>query len=99
MIDAAALLSTCYRTEVYAQASDLVRAETHVRDFMARHMGLPEGQLQRIVYAASGEAAARHLMRVSAGLDSLILGENEILGQVRSAYQTACSAGTNVPIL
>jgi glutamyl-tRNA reductase len=93
------LLSTCNRTEVYVHASNTDEAETVVRNFLAGRAALPTQELGRMLYVARGEETARHLMRVSAGLDSLVLGENEILGQVRAASEMAQSAGTNGPLL
>ncbi len=98
-INEAVLLSTCNRTEVYVRACNLAGAESRLQEFLARHAGLPVDQLRRMEYVTHGEETALHLMQVSAGLDSLVLGENEILGQVRSASEMAQSAGTNGPIL
>lgn len=93
------LLSTCNRTEVYVHASNADEAEAVVQDFLAGRAALPAQELRRMLYVARGEETARHLMQVSAGLDSLVLGENEILGQVRAASEAAQSAGTNGAIL
>jgi glutamyl-tRNA reductase len=98
-INEAILLSTCNRTEVYVQACDLEKAEFQLQEFLSRRAGLPSEQLQRMEYITRGEETALHLMQVAAGLDSLVLGENEILGQVRSASEMAQSAGANGPIL
>jgi glutamyl-tRNA reductase len=95
----AALLSTCNRTEIYVCSSDFIQAESQLHDFISRHAKLPIGQLQRLFYMAREDAAALHLMQVAAGLDSLVLGENEILGQVRSASELARSAATSGPFL
>lgn len=93
------LLSTCNRTEVYVHARDADEAEVIVRNFLAGHAALSDDELGRMLYVVRGEETARHLMQVSAGLDSLVLGENEILGQVRAASEASQSAGTNGPIL
>jgi glutamyl-tRNA reductase len=98
-IKEAVLLSTCNRTEVYVQACDLAGAESRLQEFLAGHAGLTVEQLRRMEYVTQGEETAFHLMHVSAGLDSLVLGENEILGQVRSASEMAQSAGANGPLL
>lgn len=99
IINEAILLSTCNRTEVYVQASDFDQAEERLQEFLARHGNLPLEQLRRMVYVKREEDAALHLMQVAAGLDSLVLGENEILGQVRSASAMAQEAGASGAIL
>jgi glutamyl-tRNA reductase len=98
-IQEAALLSTCNRTEVYVCACDSSEAEASLSGFFAEHAKLPLEQLHGMVYILRGEEAAEHLMQVAAGLDSLVLGENEILGQVRSAMEMAQAASATGPIL
>jgi len=98
-IKEAVLLSTCNRTEIYICTCDSTAGEARLYDFLAEYAKLPPEQVQRMVYVLRGEAAAEHLMQVAAGLDSLVLGENEILGQVRSAGEIAHEAGATGPIL
>jgi len=98
-IKEAALLSTCNRTEIYICTCDSTAGEARLHDFLADHAKLSLERLRRMVYTVRGEAAAEHLMQVAAGLDSLVLGENEILGQVRSAAEMAHDAGATGPIL
>jgi glutamyl-tRNA reductase len=88
----AALVSTCNRTEIYAQVDD-GRAPAVV-EWLARRNGLSAEALTSYVYAHEGEAAVRHLFRVATGLDSLVLGEPQILGQVKDAWQQARGAGS-----
>jgi glutamyl-tRNA reductase len=95
----AVLLSTCNRTEIYVCTCDKSRVEKKLHGFLAEEANLPSDQLENMVYVLRGEAVAEHLMQVSAGLDSLVLGENEILGQVRSAAELAQAAGATGPIL
>ena len=85
-----ALLSTCNRTELYAYADDDGSA---MSDWLATH---PEanGDLHAYLYTHRDGEAARHLFRVAAGLDSLVLGEPQILGQVKQAWSAARGAGT-----
>ncbi|ODS61759.1 MAG: glutamyl-tRNA reductase [Arenimonas sp. SCN 70-307] len=85
----AALLSTCNRTEVYAQVED--GREAAVVEWLARHHGLAPEALADYVYQHRDEQAVRHLFRVATGLDSLVLGEPQILGQVKDAWQAARS--------
>ena len=83
----AALLSTCNRTEVYAQVSP--GHEGAVAEWLARHHGLSHDMLASYLYQHHDEQAVRHLFRVATGLDSLVLGEPQILGQVKEAWQAA----------
>ncbi len=85
-----ALLSTCNRTELYAVADDNGDA---LADWLATH---PDdmGDLHAYLYRHAGADAVRHLFRVATGLDSLVLGEPQILGQVKDAWATARSAGS-----
>lgn len=88
----AALLSTCNRTELYVrQPHEDIQATT---DWLARRRDLERRQLQRYLYVHEDAEAVRHLMRVAAGLDSMVLGEPQILGQVKVSYQHASRAGT-----
>ncbi|GGI96367.1 glutamyl-tRNA reductase [Alicyclobacillus cellulosilyticus] len=87
------VLSTCNRTEVYGVAADTAAAERWLREWFARRAGLPAGETGRHLYTHTGNAAVRHLFRVASGLDSLVVGETQILGQVRAAYMQAAEAG------
>jgi glutamyl-tRNA reductase len=78
----AVCLSTCYRTELYFADSNVERAVASLEE-------LADEPLASVVYRLHDEAAAMHLFRVAAGLDSLVPGEGEILGQVRSDYEAA----------
>lgn len=86
----AALLSTCNRTEIYAQID--AGAETALLRWLSQQHGLSADTLQTYVYEHVDAHAVRHLFRVAAGLDSLILGEPQILGQVKTAWQAAREA-------
>ena len=88
------LLSTCNRTELYADAPGGEAARQLVCASFARLAGIETNALAQLAYTHCGPGAAEHLFQVSAGLDSLVLGENEILGQVKRAWQTAQQAGT-----
>jgi glutamyl-tRNA reductase len=94
-----ALLSTCNRTEVVLRVSDPCRAEEPVRDFFRVHGQMDAETLNGVIYVYRGCRAARHLMQVAAGLDSLVVGENEIQGQVRTAHELALNASTSGPYL
>lgn len=88
-VEEAAVLSTCNRTEVYAQVAE--GREGAVAEWLARHHGLPPEALGDYLYEHRDEDAVRHLFRVATGLDSLVLGEPQILGQVKEAWQAARS--------
>jgi len=86
----AAVLSTCNRTEIYAQIDS--GAELELMQWLSRQHGLSVDSLQTYLYQHHDAQAVRHLFRVAAGLDSLILGEPQILGQVKTAWQAARDA-------
>jgi glutamyl-tRNA reductase len=85
----AVILSTCNRVEIYA-ASDLPEhnAMAQLRQFLLDHHGCPE-PMNGEIYAFGEEQTLEHLFRVACGLDSMVLGETEILGQLKKAYETA----------
>mgnify|MGYP001801994546 CR=1 FL=1 len=90
------IVSTCNRVEVYGTAPDPKGAADKVRAFLEHQCEGTEfaGKVGPTVYARRGEAAVRHTFRVAASLDSLVVGEPQILGQVKEAYEAATSAGT-----
>jgi glutamyl-tRNA reductase len=98
-ISESAALSTCNRTELYLVATDLVEAETAGLGVLAREAGIRPTELLGPLYSFRGAEAARHLYRVTAGLDSMIIGEAEIQGQVKRAYELALVEGATGPIL
>lgn len=87
------ILSTCNRTEIYLRAERFHPAYADVRDSLGRHSGLPLEAFAEHLYAHHDGDAVRHLFGVACGLDSAVLGETEILGQVRRALDQARSAG------
>src|SRR5690606_19863801 len=89
----AAVLSTCNRTEVYAVAEDEDGGEAVAR-WLAAQAGEEGLALQDYLYRHVDADAARHLFRVATGLDSLVLGEPQILGQVKQAWAGARGAGS-----
>jgi glutamyl-tRNA reductase len=93
----AVILSTCNRTELYCHIDP--DAEEWTRDWLARFHGLVIEDISPYLYAHRDRAAVDHLLGVASGLDSLVLGEPQILGQVKSAFQTACNAGRTGKLL
>lgn len=95
----AVLLHTCTRLEVYVRTSDVERAENEI---VGRLAAEDQARLEEIAnhsYALTDSAATAHLLRVAAGLDSIVLGETQILGQVRDAARIAARHGASGPIL
>ncbi len=87
------MLSTCNRAEVYALTPAINRGVAALKDAFAAYHGVPLDQLEPHLYVYSQRQAVEHLFSVAAGLDSLILGESQILGQVRDAYAAASRSG------
>ena len=95
-----AVLSTCYRVELYAYlVGGLEEAREELIQVLAEGHDVERDLLVDHLYVHAGEDVARHLCRVAAGLDSLVLGEAEILGQVGAAFEEGRRAGTTGPVL
>lgn len=88
------MLSTCNRIEVYAVVDAFHGGLADVSAVLARHAGLPLGELTEHLYVHYAGSAVQHLFAVASGLDSMVVGEAQILGQLRSAYAVADEAGT-----
>ena len=91
-------VSTCNRTELYVVVADPVEGESIVLSLLARRAGTRPTTLMESIYADRNCDAARHLFRVVSGLESMIVGEAEIQGQVKRAYERALSARTTGPL-
>ncbi|MEL0162755.1 MAG: glutamyl-tRNA reductase, partial [Halieaceae bacterium] len=95
-VSEAVILSTCNRTELYgvlASPADGVAAGDQLAHWLANHHGVDINQLLPCVYRNHGLSAASHLVRVAAGLNSMVLGEPQIFGQMKSAFAVAQEAG------
>jgi glutamyl-tRNA reductase len=92
------VLSTCNRSEVYA-VTESPSAADRIAEFFSDYHHLNRGETSEHLYTLAGGDAARHLFRVAAGLDSLVVGEPQILGQVKAAYTTASDLQFTGPIL
>ncbi|HEV8557244.1 MAG TPA: glutamyl-tRNA reductase, partial [Actinophytocola sp.] len=88
------LISTCNRVEVYAVVEAFHAGLAEIVVVLARHAGIDTASVYQHLYVHYAGAAAEHLFTVAAGLDSMVVGEAQILGQVRAAYNTARTAGT-----
>ncbi len=89
----AVIVSTCNRTEVYAVAADDEGGVETVIDFLTAFCELDRAELSRYLYVVTGDTVVRHLFRVVASLDSMVIGEAQILGQAKAAYDHAFNAG------
>lgn len=88
------VLSTCNRVELYAALPEVNGHRAALTEFLARFQALEPRVIEGKLYWHLQPQSVAHLFRVAAGLDSMVLGESEILGQVKEAYQRACDAGT-----
>ncbi len=101
-VDEAVILSTCNRTEIYAMVppgADPAERAVKLIDWMANYHHLSAAELRRSAYHFEGSAALQHIVQVASGLDSMVLGEPQIFGQLKSAYAVAADAGTVGPEL
>jgi glutamyl-tRNA reductase len=98
-VSEAVVLSTCMRTEIYVVAERFHAAMADVREFLARLGFTAPEDFSDHLYSFYEEGAVRHLFRVACGLDSAVLGESEILGQVRDAWQQARAERAAGPVL
>ncbi len=93
------ILSTCNRTEIYTIPNGDDYAEAASLDFLRTHLDAPDATLRKHTYVFDGEAAVERLFRTASGLDSMVIGEYEVLGQVRQALEIAEKAGmVNLPL-
>ena len=88
------VVSTCNRVEVYADVDRFHAGVTAICELLARHCGVPPHELTPHLYVHYEDRAVSHLLAVAAGLDSMVVGEDQILGQVRSAVKLAAEHGT-----
>ena len=97
-VQEAVAISTCNRTELYLVVGDPVEAEGSVLAMLATLAGIRPTQLSQTIYSHRNCDAARHLFRVTAGLESMVVGEAEIQGQVKRAYEAALSGDAVGPL-
>ena len=88
------ILSTCNRTEVYAVVDQIHTGRYYIQRFLARAFGFEVDDIKAMSEVKVGDEAVEHLLRVTSGLDSIVLGETQILGQIRDAFFLAQSTGT-----
>ncbi|MGI5843166.1 MAG: glutamyl-tRNA reductase [Candidatus Xenobium sp.] len=93
------ILSTCNRTEIYVSTPELPEGERQLLDFLALSRGVEPEEFRPHLYRHAEDQAVAHLFAVASGLDSMIPGENQVLGQVRKAWETARNSGATGPHL
>ena len=98
-LDGMAILSTCNRTEFYFSAPNHYKSKTEVENWLSAYSGLDLEEMTKYLYIFEDRAAVRHLFEVVGGLDSMILGESQIQGQVQDAYNLALECGFSNSII
>ena len=93
------IVSTCNRVEVYAATRETEKAIHDVRDFLSQYHGISLKEFEKSLYTHVGEEAVRHIFRVASSLDSMVLGEPQILGQIKDAYDFSQQVKTSGLIL
>ncbi len=89
------IVSTCNRVEIYATTRDIAGGIARLKRFLADYHNFPLETLEPHLYSYHGEAATRHVFRVASSLDSMVVGEPQILGQIKTSY--AMPPNTKVP--
>ncbi len=92
-------LSTCNRVEVLMTTSDAASAEREIKSLLTESNGIPPGAFENCLYVYEGDEAVKHWFRVASSLDSMVLGEPQILGQIKGAYRQAAGQKTSGVIL
>ncbi|MDX1771376.1 MAG: glutamyl-tRNA reductase, partial [Planococcaceae bacterium] len=88
------IVSTCNRTEIYAIVDQLHTGRYYIKQFLAEWFNLPIDSFSPYLFIYEADGAMEHLFRVTAGIDSMVLGETQILGQVRKSFLEAQERGT-----
>lgn len=98
-VDEAFILSTCNRVEICAVTSDAPAGDAVLKSFLAASRGIDQAAFESSLYVRQDAEAIRHLYRLAAGLDSMVLGEDQIVGQLKEALAVAHAGGTIGPVL
>lgn len=93
-VEEAIILSTCNRVELYANVVDIQKASESIKDFLSEFHNIRRGSLDTGLYIYNGTEAVRHVFRVASSLDSMVLGEPQILGQLKASFELALSKKT-----
>ena len=89
------IVSTCNRVEVYATTRETEKAIQDLKEFLSQYHGISLKEFEKSLYVRVGEEAVRHIFRVASSLDSMVLGEPQILGQIKDAYDISQQANTS----
>src|SRR5512135_1826429 len=95
----AAVLSTCNRVEIYTCVHNTPAAADHIKDFLSSFHGMARTEFEKALFVHNGEDAVRHVFRVSSSLDSMVVGEPQILGQIKDAFDFALGKKTTGVLL
>jgi glutamyl-tRNA reductase len=98
-VEEAIILSTCNRVELYANVTDALTASESIKDFLSQFHGIKRGSLDNALYMYDDTNAVRHVFRVASSLDSMVVGEPQILGQLKGAFDLALSKKTTGVLL
>ncbi|MCF8010006.1 MAG: glutamyl-tRNA reductase [Clostridiales bacterium] len=98
-IEGSVILSTCNRTEIYTVSKDEEQGLDSIVEFLSVRSGVSKEHILNFIYIQTGQKAVEHLFKVTSGLDSMLIGETQILGQVRSAYEIALKVGSTNSVL
>lgn len=98
-VEGCVILSTCNRTEIYVATTDVEIGLAGIKEFLSESSGLDVRDIEDYLYVHTIYGAIRHLFRVASGLDSMVLGEAQILGQVKQVYQVAHDYGATNAVL
>ncbi len=93
------ILSTCNRVEIYAASGETEKAILELKNFLSEYHQLPLKEFEKSIYLLVGEEAVKHIFRVASSLDSMVIGEPQILGQIKSAYSKAIESKSSGVIL
>ncbi len=93
-VEEIALFSTCNRVEFLLSTQEPTESVEAVKDFLAEFKGTPRSVFEEALYEFRGDDAVRHIFRVASSLDSMVVGEAQILGQIKESYREACNHGT-----
>ena len=93
------ILSTCNRVEIYASAADTTAGVEQIKRFISDFHGLSRASLEQSLYIHTDEAAVRHTFRVASSLDSMVVGEPQILGQLKDSFETALQDKTTSTLM